>query len=70
MSCVFCSSTLAIQPKYELDLRDRVATVGEEGFLGMAFHPNFATNGRFFVSYICDRKKHKDCRVSGVDRPL
>ena len=53
-----------------LDLRDRVATVGEEGFLGMAFHPNFTTNGRFFVSYICDRKKHKDCRVSGVDRPL
>ena len=35
-----------------LDLTDRVNSGGiEQGLLGMAFHPEFATNGRFFVYY-------------------
>jgi glucose/arabinose dehydrogenase len=35
-----------------LDLRDRVNSGGiEQGFLGMAFHPSFADNGRFFAYY-------------------
>ena len=35
-----------------LDLRDRVNSGGiEQGFLGMAFHPAFADNGRFFAYY-------------------
>lgn len=35
--------------------------------MGMAFHPDFANNGRFFVSYACDVRKNKDCRVRARD---
>ncbi len=34
-----------------LDLTDRVTYGGERGLLGLAFHPDYATNGRFFVNY-------------------
>src|SRR6185436_17408130 len=27
-----------------------LATGGEQGLLGLAFHPNYATNGRFYVN--------------------
>ncbi|HKY02793.1 MAG TPA: PQQ-dependent sugar dehydrogenase [Burkholderiales bacterium] len=35
-----------------LDISDRVDAANERGLLGMAFDPNFATNGRFYVNYI------------------
>jgi len=38
-----------------LDVRDRMVTLGsffdERGLLGLAFHPRYADNGRFFVYY-------------------
>jgi len=34
-----------------LDLTDRVRARGERGLLGMAFHPDYASNGRLFVDY-------------------
>ncbi|NHZ43520.1 PQQ-dependent sugar dehydrogenase [Massilia aquatica] len=34
-----------------LDIRNRVAAVGEGGLLSMAFHPNYASNGWFFIYY-------------------
>src|SRR5437867_6244747 len=34
-----------------LDIRTRVLSGGERGLLGLAFHPQFASNGRFFVDY-------------------
>jgi glucose/arabinose dehydrogenase len=35
-----------------LDLRDRVNSAGgEEGLLGLSFHPNYESNGYFYVDY-------------------
>jgi glucose/arabinose dehydrogenase len=34
-----------------LDLRGRLTSGGESGLLGLAFHPNFALNGFFYVQY-------------------
>ena len=34
-----------------LDLTDRVSAGGERGLLGLAFHPNYAQNGFFYVNY-------------------
>ncbi|HEV7276265.1 MAG TPA: PQQ-dependent sugar dehydrogenase [Devosiaceae bacterium] len=45
-----------------LDLREEVAAGGERGLLGLAFHPDYAENGRFFVNYT-DRSG--DTRIVG-----
>ncbi len=34
-----------------LDIRARVTAGGETGLLGLAFHPQFKTNGKFYVNY-------------------
>jgi glucose/arabinose dehydrogenase/mono/diheme cytochrome c family protein len=35
-----------------LDIGSRVIFDGEQGLLGLAFHPNFKTNGYFYVFYV------------------
>jgi glucose/arabinose dehydrogenase len=40
-----------VLPTPFLDLTDRVLEVSERGFLGLAFAPDYATSGRFFVDY-------------------
>jgi glucose/arabinose dehydrogenase len=34
-----------------LDISDRVCAGGERGLLGLAFHPGYVSNGRYFVNY-------------------
>jgi glucose/arabinose dehydrogenase len=41
-----------LAPQPFLDITDRVGSQGnEQGLLGLAFHPEYAQNGRFFVNY-------------------
>lgn len=47
--------------KQFLDLSDQVLQDTTFGMFGMAFHPDFANNGRFFVSYNCDKTKSESC---------
>ncbi len=50
------SGTLVTQPF--LDITDRVGNIGsigdERGLLGLTFHPDYETNGYFYVNYIDD----------------
>src|SRR5262245_18831242 len=38
-------------PTVFLDIRTKVNFAGEQGLLGLAFHPSYASNRRFFVYY-------------------
>ncbi len=40
-----------LQPAAFLDVAARISRGGERGLLGLAFHPQFAANRRFFVNY-------------------
>ena len=40
-----------------IDLRDKVLFGGEQGLLGLAFHPQFLSNGQFFVDYTADNPR-------------
>jgi glucose/arabinose dehydrogenase len=57
---VFPDDPKAAEAKVFLDLRERVAyndSMNEEGFLGLAFHPKFKENGKFFVYYTTSKAK-------------
>ncbi len=45
-------STNQLLPAPFLDITGEVSAVGERGLLGLAFHPDFATNGLFYVNLI------------------
>src|SRR4029079_13566932 len=34
-----------------LDVSSKISSGGERGLLGLAFHPQYASNGRFYVNY-------------------
>jgi glucose/arabinose dehydrogenase len=46
---ILTNDTLVATPF--LDLSNEIACCGEQGLLGLAFHPDYATNGTFFVFY-------------------
>ena len=48
---VFENSAEVTASSVFLDIRDRVLFGGEQGLLGLAFHPNYTTNGYFYLNY-------------------
>ncbi|MFN8345285.1 MAG: PQQ-dependent sugar dehydrogenase [Spirosomataceae bacterium] len=48
---VFQNTSSVSQAETFLDISARVSSGGETGLLGVAFHPNFRSNGQFFVNY-------------------
>ncbi|MFP2994466.1 PQQ-dependent sugar dehydrogenase [Spongiivirga sp. MCCC 1A20706] len=48
---VFDNNLASFRKSTFLDLSARISTVSEQGLLGLAFHPDFATNGFFYVNY-------------------
>jgi glucose/arabinose dehydrogenase len=47
-------------PTPYFDLTDKVLSTGDEqGLLGLAFHPQFAQNGKLYVSYSRDSDEHR-----------
>jgi glucose/arabinose dehydrogenase len=59
-----------LAPTPYLDISSRISAGGERGLLGLAFHPRYAENGRFYVNYT-DRSGDthiSEFRVSSTDR--
>jgi glucose/arabinose dehydrogenase len=54
---VFPNNSSASNPKVFLDITDRVLSGGEQGLLGLAFHPNFIKNGYFYVNYTANNPR-------------
>ncbi|WP_159471844.1 sorbosone dehydrogenase family protein [Dyadobacter sp. 3J3] len=48
---VFDNSSTVSSASTFLDIKSKVNSGGELGLLGLAFHPNFKTNGYFYVNY-------------------
>lgn len=40
-----------------LDIKDKVLYGGEQGLLGLAFHPNYTQNGYFYLNYVSDNPR-------------
>lgn len=52
-----------------LDIRDRVSTADNEmGLLSIAFHPDFASNNKFYVNYTSDNSEPNNKCSAGVTR--
>jgi len=48
---VFQNDSLLNSTEVFLDIRDQVLYGGEQGLLGLAFHPNYSENGYFYLDY-------------------
>jgi glucose/arabinose dehydrogenase len=49
---VFENSQTVAESTVFLNISNQVLFGGEQGLLGLAFHPNYATNGYFYIDYV------------------
>jgi glucose/arabinose dehydrogenase len=54
---VFEKSQTVAESTVFLDISTQVLFGGEQGLLGLAFHPNFKENGYFYVNYVADNPR-------------
>src|SRR4030066_1026487 len=54
---VFQNSQSVASSSVFLDITSRVLFGGGQGLLGLAFHPNYAVNGYFYVDYVADNPR-------------
>lgn len=54
---VFDNNRNTTTKKVFLDITDRVSWGGEMGLLGLAFHPQFSSNGYFYVNYTANNPR-------------
>ncbi len=52
-----------------LNMSGKISTGNEQGLLGLAFHPNYKSNGYFYINYTTTSGSSRVCRfqVSGAD---
>jgi glucose/arabinose dehydrogenase len=53
-----------------LDIRSRVVCCGEQGLLSVAFHPRYASNGRYYVNYTAPANRVVEYRGRRAVRTL
>jgi glucose/arabinose dehydrogenase len=65
-------TTGAVDTQPFLDVSTDIVTAGEQGLLGLAFHPEYAQNGRFYVylSNVNGDSEVRQYRVSATDPTL
>ncbi|MEJ2105032.1 MAG: PQQ-dependent sugar dehydrogenase, partial [Ignavibacteriaceae bacterium] len=54
---VFPNTQSTSDAKIFLNITDRVSSGGEMGLLGLAFHPDYQSNGYFYVNYTADNPR-------------
>ena len=54
---VFQNSQSVASSSVFLDITSRVLFGGEQGLLGLAFHPNYESKGYFYVDYVADNPR-------------
>ena len=61
---VFANSSSVAESEVFLDISSRVITPSEMGLLGLAFHPDYETNGYFYLNYNTDKNGDHITRIS------
>lgn len=54
---VFDNDPAAASQEIFHDIKDKVLSGGEQGLLGLAFHPDYRTNGYFYLDYTADNPR-------------
>jgi len=63
---VIIDSAGIVNPEPFINISDRVVYGGERGLLGIAFHPDYKTNGYFYLNYIGEGDSTHISRFSAV----